>query len=306
MQKPNEIKRHIQAIEETRKITNAMHLVSSVRAKKVIRKMDYNRRFLRQTESCMKDVLIAPHLADNRYLRRHEHKKRTYIVISGDKGLAGAYNTNVLGLAYREITEKMCRADHGDGTQKHTHNADCLLCGDARKDLTLITIGMMGQEYFHSRGIEPDEHLGGVTQDPSLFNARTIAYDILERFDKGETDQVFLVYTPFVSGAAGEPMVRRILPIRLSNYILVEETEPAHNIMIHPSEDEAFEQLVPQYLVGYIYGALMHAYASEHVSRMAAMQSATRNADEMLDKLKLQYNMARQAAVTQELAEIRR
>jgi F-type H+-transporting ATPase subunit gamma len=115
---------------------------------------------------------------------------------------------------------------------------------------------------------------------------------------------VFLIFTPYQNGMAGEPICHRILPLRLSDFLDVDATEPAHAIYYPYSETEVFQHLVPQYLVGYIFGALMHSYASEHTSRMLAMQSATRNADEMLGKLHLEYNLARQAAVTQEIAEI--
>ncbi len=287
MQKTNEIRRRIGAVEETRKITNAMHLVASARAKKVIPKMEYNRVFLRQVQSVMKDILLSPHLTDHPYLTKHLHARRTYLVISGDKGMAGSYNSAVLQLAHREISEKIGSRSDND-----------------LKNLTLITIGLMGDAFFRARGIVPDEQYGGVTQDPSLANARAIALDVLERFDRKETDQVFLVYTPYENGVAGEPICHRVLPLRLNDFLDIDATEPAHAIFYPQSEADVFQQLVPQYLVGYIFGALMHSYASEHTARMLAMQSATRNADEMLEKLRLEYNLARQAAVTQEIAEI--
>ncbi|MDR2525046.1 MAG: ATP synthase F1 subunit gamma [Oscillospiraceae bacterium] len=287
MQKTNEIRRRIGAVEETRKITNAMHLVASARAKKVIPKMEYNRRFLDQVQAVIKDILLSPHLGDHPYLIKHPHARRTYLVVSGDKGMAGSYNSAVFQLAYREIREKLSARGGGN-----------------RQNLSLITIGMTGDEFFRGHGIVPDEQLGGVTQDPSLHNARQIALDVLDRFDQKQTDQVFMIYTPYKNGMAGEPICHRILPLRLSDFLDVNETEPPHAIHYPYSEAEVFQYLVPQYLVSYIFGALMHSYASEHTARMLAMQSATRNADEMLNKLRMEYNLARQAAVTQEIAEI--
>ena len=282
MPKANEIRHRIGAVEETRKITNAMQLVATARAKKVIPKMEYNQQFLRQVQSVMKDLLLSPHLAEHPYLEWHSHQKRTYIVISADKGMAGAYNSNVLHLAWKEIQAKV----------------------QQREDMHLISVGMMGDAFFRSRGIVPDHSFGGATQDPSLYNARQLAMDILEYYDNKETDQVFIIYTPYKNGAAGEPIVHRILPIRISDFVDVEAEGTPHEILYHPSEAEVFNLLVPQFLVGYIFGALMHSYASEHTARMNAMQSATRNADEMLGKLRQEYNLARQAAVTQEIAEI--
>jgi len=282
MPKANEIRHHIAAVEETRKITNAMELVATARAKKVIPKMEYNRLFLAQVQSVMKDLLLSPHLADHPYLRWHSHQKRTYIVVSADKGMAGAYNTALLRFAWEEIHGKV----------------------QAREDMHLVSVGLMGDAFCRARGVVPDLSLPGVTQDPSLYNARQLADYAMDLYDNKETDQVFILYTPFRGGAAGAPMIHRILPLRISDFVGVEGTEQPHEIIYHPSEAQVFNDLVPQYLVGYIFGALMHAYASEHTARMTAMNSATRNADEMLGKLRQEYNLARQAAVTQEIAEI--
>ena len=277
-----EIRHHISAVEDTRKITNAMELVATARAKKVIPKMEYNRVFLQQVQAVMKDLLLSPHFNDHPYLTWESHQKRTYIVISADKGMAGNYNSAVLGLAWKEIQGRFER----------------------REDIHLISVGMMGDAYLRARGIIPDRQLGGVTQDPSLHNARKLAMDVLELYDSKKTDQVFIIYTPFKGGAPAPPIVRRLLPIRMSDFADIESAQTPHEIMYHPMEAQVFSELVPQFLVGYIFGALMHSYASEHTARMNAMQSATRNADEMLGKLRLDYNLARQAAVTQEIAEI--
>ena len=282
MKNPNEIRHHIGAVDQTRKITNAMQLVATARAKKVLPKMEYNRAFLRQVQAVMKDLLLSPHLDDHPYLTWKAHQKRTYIVISADKGMAGSYNSAALGLAWNEIS-------------KHCEH---------REDIHLINVGMMGDAFFRARGMNPDLQYGGVTQDPSLYNARQIALDIIDLYDEKKTEHVFIVYTPFREGAAGEPTIRRILPIRLSDFAHVESREKPHEIMYHPSEKQVFNELVPQFLVSFIFGALMHSYASEHTARMTAMQQATRNADEMLSKLQMEYNLARQAAITQEIAEL--
>jgi len=282
MKNPNEIRHHIGAVDQTRKITNAMQLVATARAKKVLPKMEYNRAFLRQVQAVMKDLLLSPHLDDHRYLTWKAHQKRTYIVISADKGMAGSYNSAVLGLAWNEIS-------------KHS---------EQREDIHLINVGMMGDAFFRARGLEPDLQFGGATQDPSLHNARQIALEVIDLYDKKETEHVFIVYTPFREGTAGVPIIRRILPIRLSDFANVESREKPHEILYHPSEKQVFNELVPQFLVSFIFGALMHSYASEHTARMTAMQQATRNADEMLARLQMEYNLARQAAITQEIAEL--
>ena len=280
MQKVSEIRHHITAVEETRKITNAMQLVATARAKRVIPKMEYNEVFMRQVQGVMKDLLLSQHLAEHPYLTWHSHQRRCYIVISADKGMAGSYSAAVLNLAWKEIGEKV----------------------KAREDMRLISVGLMGDAFFRTRGVVPDVRTGGASQDPSLYNARQLALDVLEQYDSKQTDQVFIVYTPFLNGAAAAPVIHRLLPVRISDFAEAEGTP--QSIDYHPDEAQVFNELVPQYIVSYIFGALMHAYASEHISRMTATQSATRNADEMLGRLRLEYNLARQAAVTQEVAEL--
>ena len=280
MQKVSEIRHHINAVEETRKITNAMQLVATARAKKVIPKMEYNETFMRQVQSVMKDLLLSPHLAEHPYLAWRSHRRRCYVVVSADKGMAGSYSAALLSHAWKDIQKKVGR----------------------REDMHLISVGLMGDAFFRARGVVPDVQMGGASQDPSLYNARQLAQDILERYDGWQTDQVFIVYTPFLNGAAAAPVIHRLLPVRISDFVEVEGTP--QSIDYHPNESRVFNELVPQYVVSYVFGALMHAYASEHISRMAATQSATRNADEMLGRLRLEYNLARQAAVTQEVAEI--
>jgi F-type H+-transporting ATPase subunit gamma len=127
---------------------------------------------------------------------------------------------------------------------------------------------------------------------------------VIEWYDSQDIGEVYLLYTSINSRMAARPRLSRLLPIRPHDYTDVAPTEPGHEILYEPSADDVFRQLVPQYLIGLIYGALAQAYASEHYARMNAMQSATRNADELLKKLRLQYNLARQAAITQEIAEI--
>jgi len=280
MPKVSEIRHHINAVEETRKITNAMQLVATARAKKVIPKMEYNEIFMRQVQGVMKDLLLSPHLAEHPYLSWHSHRRRCYIVITADKGMAGSYSAAVLNLAWKDMQQKVER----------------------REDMRIIAVGMASDAFFRARGIAPDVQMGGASQDPSLYHARQLAFDVLEQYDNQKTDQVFIVYTPFHNGAAAAPIVHRILPVRISDFVEVDGAPQM--ITYHPNEMEAFNQLVPQFVIGYIFGALMHSYASEHISRMAATQSATRNADEMLSRLRLEYNLARQAAVTQEIAEL--
>ncbi|MCR4614704.1 MAG: ATP synthase F1 subunit gamma [Clostridiales bacterium] len=278
MQSANEIKHHIGAVEQTRKITNAMDLISSARMKKVMHHIDYNKIYFSRVQSAMKDILMSPHPVDHPYLRKRKNGKKLYIVVAGDKGMAGSYNSEILEFAYEEIKKQ--------------------------KDPSVITIGLMAGEFFKAKGIHIMKEIFGMSQDPSLYNARKTAYNIIDKYGMEETDEVFIIFTSFDSRMVCTPCIRRLLPIRISDFKNIDLTEPEHEILYVPSANEVFGMLVPQYLVGMIFGALVQAYAGEHYSRMVAMQSATHNADELLKKLKLEYNMARQASITQEISEI--
>lgn len=279
MQNTNEIRRHINAVRQTRKITNAMKLVSTARIKKAMQNLKYNNFYFERVQSAMKDILLSPHPVDHPYLSLGRGKKRAYIVISGDKGMVGDYNAKLLDFARTEIL-------------------------NTGEKVILITIGITASEYFKKNGLAPDIEISGVSQNPSLDNARNLVIDLIDLFDNGEARSVYLIYTTFDNKTIPNPIVRRILPIRIHDYENIPETEPEHEILYIPSPEEVFSDLVPQYLVGFLFEAMVQAYASEHYARMNAMQSATDNADELLEKLTIDYNRVRQAAITQEISEI--
>ncbi len=277
MQNTNEIRAHIAAVKQTRKITNAMHLVASSRLKKVMSHIEYNNAYFSRVQATMKDILQSSESVTHQYLTGRGGDRRTYIVVAGDKGLAGAYNASVLNLAYETISQRK-----------------------EKKETYLLTVGLVATEFFKARGMQPDIETTGAVQDPSLSNARKLAFDI---YDDDLTDEVYIIYTSFYGDTKNRPVIRRLLPIVRGDY----EQIAAHkmsDIIYEPSAQELFSLLVPQYVTGILFGALVQAYAAEHFARMNAMQSATRNADEMLKKLQTQYNMARQAAITQEITEI--
>jgi F-type H+-transporting ATPase subunit gamma len=277
MQNTNEIRQRMNAVGQTRKITNAMHLVATSRMKKVLQSIGYNHRYLSRVDSAMKHILRSSRGVIHPYLTKRGSRK-TLIVISGDKGMSGSYNANLLSYAWKEYNKEPVSS--------------------------FIAVGIMVGKYFRARGIEPDVEFLGFTQDPSLYNARELAFDMLDLYDNNLTDEVEIIYTPYSSGL-NRPQTYRMLPLLLSDY----EQEGGdimygEDIIYVPSVQRLFDRLVPQYIIGITYAALVHAYASEQYSRMNAMQSATRNADDILKNLKTQYNMARQSAITQEIAEI--
>ncbi|HHT16884.1 MAG TPA: ATP synthase F1 subunit gamma [Papillibacter sp.] len=273
-----EIRQHIAAVEQTKKITGAMELVSSMRMRRVMSHIEHNHRYFEHVQKTMKQILAAHHIT-HPYLRRvPEGGHCTFIVISGDKGLCGAYNANVLNLALEKMEEK-------------PNNA-------------LITIGRTAEAFFRARGREPDMCVLGLVQDPTLSRVRPLARDIMRLFDTGQTEEIQIVYTSFFGETKNMAITRRLLPVLDDDYAEIEPMEEIWEILYHPSEQEVFDLLVPQYVLGIVFGVLVQSYASEHYARMNAMHGATTNATEMLKSLKTQYNMARQAAITNEIAEI--
>ncbi len=279
MQSANEIRRHIAAVGQTRKITGAMEMISSARLQKLLKRIAYNDDYLSRVRSAMKDILSSPHPVNHVYLNTGTGRKRLYIVISADKGMCGTYNSNVLNYAYSEIAG----------------------CGES---VMLFTVGLTASEFFRRRGIEPDIELPGMTQDPTLRGARRLTQMVMNLYDRHEARSVYAVYTGFNHTLSSRPTVQRILPIRVHDYEGETLNEPEHEILYTPSANEVFARLVPQYLVGLLFAALVQSCAGEHFARRNAMHEATRNADELITRLKLQYNTARQAAITEEIAEI--
>jgi F-type H+-transporting ATPase subunit gamma len=189
--------------------------------------------------------------------------------------MCGGYNTQLLQFAESQVHK-------GEGDPK------------------IITVGVYAEQYFRKHGYEPFLTVYGASQDPSLYNARSISEAVIQLFLSGECAEVYVIYTGFLSTGNQKPLIRRLLPL---------SAEPAQDaappeILYEPSPQLVFDLLTPQYATGLIYCALVQAYASEHAARMRAMQSSTENADEMLARLKSQYNMARQAAITREIIEI--
>lgn len=279
MPSPIEIRHHIAAVDQTKKITGAMEMVSSTRMKRVMSHIEQNRRYFDSVQQAMKEILMTSKGVSHPYLREVPANGHcAYIVISGDKGLCGAYNHNILQFALSNI-------------QRHEKRS-------------VITIGNTAEDFFRSIGMTPDITLLGIAQDPALSRARILIRDIMNIFDSGETDEVKVVYTSFYGETKNQPVMRRLLPILLDDYTEISGIDTLSEIIFHPSPQEVFDLLVPQYILGILFGVMVQAYASEHYARMNAMHSSTTNANEMLKTLRTKYNMARQSAITNEIAEI--
>ncbi|NLB29640.1 MAG: ATP synthase F1 subunit gamma [Clostridiales bacterium] len=274
----NEIRQHIAAVKQTRKITGAMELVSSTRMRRVMSHIEYNRQYFSYIRSTMQRILASSEDVSHPYLAGRPERRRTYVVISGDKGMCGAHNANVLELADRKLA--------------------------LHPGSSLITMGNTAEMHFRRKGTIPDITMFGIVQDPTLHSAIRVSSEIMHLFDKELTDEIHVIFTSFYGASKGKTTEFRLLPVKFHDYDDVADPRYHDEMLYHPSRKIVFDQLVPQYIIGLIFGMMVQAYASEHFARMNAMLASTQNAGEMLKTLTTQYNMARQSAITNELSEM--
>jgi len=274
-----DIKHSIHSIAEMQQITRAMHLISTSKMRKAIVRYENNRVHFERVQSALKDILTHTRDLSHPYFGESEGGRAAYVVIAADKGMCGGYNHNVLNFALSAMQKS--------------------------KERYILTIGQEARAFFERRGYMIDVEFLHVSQNPSLYNARNITRDILELYENGIMDEVYVVYTKFISAIRQEPRLLKLLPVSMANLAGVStETQYSGELYYHPSPKKVFDILVPQYIVGLVYGCLVQSYASEHSARMTAMESATNNAEEMIANLTRQYNRARQYAITNEISEI--
>ncbi len=280
-----EIRSRMKSIQETMKITNAMYLISSTKLRKAREKLDATAPYFELLQSTIKDILFhSPDINhtffDQRKKVKPEDKKRGYVVMTADKGMAGAYNHNVLKLAQERLAQG--------------------------NDNTLFVIGQMGRKYFTKKNVRIDMEFLYTAQDPSMWRARNIAETLVDLYRKEKLDEIYIIYTKMVTPLKAEPEIIQILPLKRQSFEEMNvELEKYHKIADYsPSPKVVMDHLVPNYVKGLIYGALVESFSSEQNARMMAMQGATESAKDMIRELSLLYNRARQAAITQEITEI--
>ena len=281
-----EIKLRIKSIKETRQITKAMKLISAAKLKKARKQLELTRPYFDRVKSIMADIILHSGQQDNVFFdvrRDKAQKKAGYIILTGDKGLAGGYNHNIIKLAEGRIKET--------------------------PDALLFVAGHMGRNYFTRKNFNMYGDFDYPVQNPTVYRAREIAEIVLDLFSRGELDEVYVVYTLMASTIKLVPQVMKLLPLdlrALQEDLGISEGNPKIDDMLNyePSPKAVFDVLVPKYVKGVVYGALVEAFTSEQSARMSAMDNATSNADDMLQSLNLYYNRARQAAITQEISEI--
>ena len=284
MASAKEIQDRMRSIKDTLKITNAMYMISSSKLKKSKKMLADTEPYFYTLQSEMSRILR--HLPDMNsiYFKTNaeipERKRKAgYIVITADKGLAGSYNHNILKLAEEEL--------------------------EKRDDYKLFVLGELGRHYFEQKGINIDKQFHFVVQDPSLSRARRIAEDLLKLYHENQLDELYLIYTTMVNAMQEEAQVAQLLPLKKTDFkIPVPIDIPLEGLALKPSAEEVMDHIVPNYVVGFVYGALVEAFSCEQNARMMAMEGATNSAKQMLKELDIEYNRARQAAITQEITEV--
>lgn len=276
----SDIRYHIKSINQTRQITNAMHLISTARMQKAIKRIEQNHDYFYRALDTMKYIREHTGSTSHPYLTHREGASRmAYIVIAGDKGLAGSYNHDILALAKQAMADKNV-----------TH---------------IFTVGDIATSYFERAGKTVNARFETMVTDLSINTARAIIALITELYDSGEIDELHVIYMKFVNSAVQKPKDFKLLPLELEDFgNYRDEARNFSEMLFDPSPQEVFDSLVPQFMIGFVYGAMVNAYASENCARMNAMDNATRSADKMIKKLTLQYNSMRQLGITNELSEI--
>lgn len=289
MPKTGEIKARMNSIQQIQKVTNAMKVVSASKLKRARNQLNEVSPFFVDVEEVLTEILshsadIQNPVFDRRAEKDPADRTSAILVMTGDKGLSGGYDANVC----KKVEELIRQQTNG--------NVEILICG------------RMGREYFRKTKYAVNQDFIHPLRNPTLFRAREIGEFLWERFTNETYDDVYIVYTKMKSAISLQPTVLKLLPMSatgLRHELGIEEILPADDMMkFEPSAEAVFTVMVKKYMTWVTYNCLVESFTSEQSARMTAMENATDNADEMLEKLNLDYNRARQAAITQEITEI--
>ena len=270
-----EIKNRIRSMESTKQITKAMEMVAASKLRRAQAQVVSSRPYFEILFSTINEIVDSNRDFSSPYLCKREVKKTAYIVIAGDRGLAGGYNNNVFKMVMSEIKDK---------------------------DVQVLPIGKKAVDYFRSHNVPVLTTNYATAEDVSIGDCFSVAKNLCKRYLAGEFDEIHVAYTNFVSVLSQTPYTLRLLP--LLRHETGKEGTVESDMLYEPDATEVFEAIIPEYLGGVLYGALCESRASEQAARRTAMDSASQNADEMIADLSLQFNRARQAAITQEITEI--
>ena len=287
MESLRDIRTRIGSVQKTMKITNAMYLMASSKLKKARRILEETEPYFLTLQHAISRIIAHTDLANERFFATDrdipaDEVRHCYIIITSDRGLAGAYNHNVCRMAEQYIRR---------------HSNDLVLC-----------IGQFGRNYFSQQSDLPchlDEAYCCPAGEPSLWESREMAEHLIDLFLQGELDAVHVVYTHMVNALTMEPRMIELLPLHTKMFSPEEVSDTSfYTESYDPSPSAVLRKIIPNYVKGILYGATVEAYAAEQHARMTAMDSATKNAREIVGELSLEYNRIRQATITTEITEV--
>ena len=269
-----DIKRRIKSVESTMQITKAMELVASSKLRKAKEKVENSRPYFNTLYDTMRKISRSTKGLKSQFTVDRDTGKKGYIVVAGDRGLAGGYNSNVLKTA----------VSHMDN-QKYP----------------VIAVGKKSMDFFNKRGYPLHDKFSSGAESIDVAEIHQISEEAIALYKSGEIDELYIVFTKFVSTLTQEPQIIKLLPLKFDD----EGAAAKSSLTVYePSPEGVFDYLVPKYIDGIIFGAIVESFASEQGARRTAMESATDNAEDMIGSLQLKYNRARQATITQEISEI--
>jgi F-type H+-transporting ATPase subunit gamma len=276
-----EIKRSIKSTQNTKQITKAMEMVASAKLRRAQEAAVASRPYTDKIRDVVASIASGGGTIKHPMLQSREIKRTAYLVVTSDRGLAGGYNSNVLRKVWMEIQEN------------HKSAAE----------YEVFVIGRKGRDYFKSRNVTLAAEVVGLSDSPTFADIKAVAAAAVQGFEEGKFDQLNLVYNQFVNAISQIPVIKQLLPLDASKLAGNSGTAKA-SYEYEPSPEKVLDVLLPKYAETVIYSAVLEGKASEFGARMTAMGNATKNATKMIASLTLTYNRARQAAITQEIAEI--
>ena len=286
MANTREIQSRMKSIRDTMKITNAMYMISSTKLRKARKNLEETEPYFFTLQSMIARILrhlpdIENEYFDEREKKAPEDKVCGLIVVTADKGLAGAYNHNALKMAEEQMR--------------------------LHEKYKLFVVGELGRQYFAAKGIPVAEQFHYTAQNPTLHRARIISETILDQFRHGELDEVILIYTDMPNSISTETKSMQLLPMVREDYTRREVQKAGvyqEALVLQPTPQAVLDNIIPDSIMGYVYGALVESFCSEQNARMMAMEAANKNAGTMIHDLSIEYNRVRQAMITQEITEV--
>ena len=283
------VRLRIASVKSTQKITSAMKMVAAATLRRSQDAVVAARPYAKTMSDITAELATSAGADDHPLLQRRPQRRIALVVITSDRGLCGGFNTNLCRTAQRHAEEKSRAGEHAD---RHTDKID-----ECRYEV----VGRKGRDYFRRRKLNMTRDLQGATGETAIARAKELAAAVTEEFLTGTIDAVYLVYNQFKSVLSQRPVVEPLLPVALAQ---ASGDAGSSEFLYEPGKGQILDYVLPMYVETQIHRALLESVASEFGARMTAMENATKNAKEMIDRLTLQYNRARQASITKELMEI--